>query len=97
MSQLRVRQGGFFDLPVGGFGPVEILPSVRSIGYFRFRAIGPDRSPELYRSALAMAWFQHTTDVPSEDRAEPGLPRTPWDEPARDFELQVSAAATAPG
>ncbi|MER6290606.1 hypothetical protein [Streptomyces sviceus] len=79
------------------FGPVEILPSVRSIGHFRSRAIGPDSSPEPYRSALAMAWFQHTTDVPSEDRAEPGPLRIPRDEPARDFELQVSAAATAPG
>lgn len=75
------------DQTAGAFGPVEILPAVACIGAFRSAALAPDHDPVLYRSALTVAWFQPTLDVPSGDSADAALRGIPWDELAKDYEL----------
>ncbi len=75
------------DQYAGGFGPVEVLPSVACVGSFRSAALHPDHDPILYRSALTVVWFQPTTQVPSGCDAEAALRDIAWDELARDYEL----------
>ncbi|MFI8003302.1 hypothetical protein [Streptomyces sp. NPDC086010] len=75
------------DQAAGAFGPVEVLPSVACIGVFGSAPVDPELDSVLHRSALVVAWFQTTTDVPSGENADPSLRRVPWDELALDFEL----------
>jgi hypothetical protein len=75
------------DLPARGFGPVELLPAVTCVGFFRSSAVDPALDPVLHRSALAVAWFQATPDIPSGHTADPALRAIPWEEAAQDFEL----------
>ncbi|KOU62607.1 hypothetical protein ADK57_24695 [Streptomyces sp. MMG1533] len=75
------------DQYAGGFGPVEVLPSVACLGSFRSTALNPDHDAILYRSALTVVWFQPTTQVPSGCDAEAALRDIAWEELARDYEL----------
>lgn len=75
------------DQYAGGFGPVEVMPSVACVGTFRSRALEPAHDPVLYRSALTVVWFQPTTQVPWGCEAEAALREVPWDELARDSEV----------
>jgi hypothetical protein len=75
------------DQTAGAFGPVEVLPAVACVGAFRSTACAPDHDPVLYRSALIVAWFQPTPDIPSGDSADPALRDIPWEELARDYEF----------
>lgn len=75
------------DQYAGGFGPVEVLPTVACVGSFRSTALNPDHDPILYRSSLTVVWFQPTTQVPSGCDAEAALRDIAWDELARDYEL----------
>lgn len=69
------------------FGPVEVLPAVACVGLFRSTAIDPGHDPVLYRSLLALAWFQPAPAVPSGEDADAGLREVRWEELAEDFEL----------
>ncbi|MET9734841.1 hypothetical protein ABZZ79_30640 [Streptomyces sp. NPDC006458] len=71
----------------GAFGPVEVLPPVACLGLLRSTAISPEYEPVLYRSALAVAWFQPTTTVPSGEDADAALRRIDWEALAEDYEL----------
>ncbi|MFC8348864.1 hypothetical protein [Streptomyces sp. NPDC057280] len=73
----------------GGFGPVEVLPSVACVGTFHSTALAPARDPDLYRSRLTIVWFQPTTDVPSDCDTTAALRDVAWDELARDYALQA--------
>ncbi|MFG3510052.1 hypothetical protein ACGF5F_31640 [Streptomyces sp. NPDC047821] len=75
------------DQTVGAFGPVEVLPSVACIGVFGSTAVDPALDPVLHRSALIVAWFQATTDVPSGENADLALRSIRWEELAQDYEL----------
>lgn len=75
------------DQYAGGFGPVEVMPSVACVGSFRSHALNPSHDPVLYRSALTVIWFQPTTQVPSGCDAEDGLRDVAWEELAKDHEL----------
>ncbi|MFF1510362.1 hypothetical protein [Streptomyces sp. NPDC058326] len=75
------------DGTAGAFGPVEVLPSVACVGLFHSGAIAPDADQVLFRSALAVVWFQATPAVPTEDSADAGLRDIPWEELAQDYEL----------
>ncbi|MDN3023810.1 hypothetical protein [Streptomyces sp. S.PB5] len=75
------------DQYAGAFGPVEVMPSVACVGRFRSTALDPALDPVLHRSALAVVWFQPTTEVPSGCDAEEALRDLAWDELARDYEL----------
>jgi hypothetical protein len=75
------------DQYAGGFGPVEILPSVACVGSFRSSALRPEHDRILYGSALTVVWFQPTTQVPSGCDAEAALRDIAWEELARDYEL----------
>ncbi|MFJ4844458.1 hypothetical protein [Streptomyces sp. NPDC088733] len=71
----------------GAFGPVEVLPAVACIGVFRSTPVDPELDPVLNRSALTVAWFQPTPDVPSGEETDPALRDLPWEELAEDHEL----------
>ncbi|MEV6942747.1 hypothetical protein AB0N07_12240 [Streptomyces sp. NPDC051172] len=75
------------DQYAGGFGPVEVLPSVACVGSFRSSALDPSHDPVLYHSALTVIWFQPTTRVPCECDAEGSLRGVDWEGLARDCEL----------
>ncbi|CAL9634704.1 hypothetical protein [Streptomyces sp. enrichment culture] len=75
------------DRTSGPFGPVEVLPAVACVGFFRSTAIDPGHDPVLYRSALALAWFQPTPAVPSGEDADAGLRAVCWEELAEDYAL----------
>jgi hypothetical protein len=75
------------DETAGHFGPVEVLPSVACIGVFSSGAIAPELDPVLHYSALTVAWFQATPDVPSGEDADLALRSIRWEELARDCEL----------
>ncbi|MFJ4778677.1 hypothetical protein [Streptomyces sp. NPDC088762] len=75
------------DQFAGAFGPAEMLPSVACIGVFQSTAVAPELDPVLYRSALAVVWFQPTSDIPSGEDADPALRDIRWEELARDYEL----------
>ncbi|MGQ4356558.1 hypothetical protein [Streptomyces drozdowiczii] len=75
------------DQTAGAFGPVEVLPSVACIGVFGSTAVDPELDAVLHRSALIVAWFQATPDVPSGQDADPALRSIHWEELARDYEL----------
>ncbi|MFE2211443.1 hypothetical protein ACFW93_05600 [Streptomyces canus] len=75
------------DQTAGAFGPVEVLPSVACIGVFGSTAVAPELDPVLYRSALVVAWFQATPDVPSGEDADWSLGSIRWEELAQDYEL----------
>jgi hypothetical protein len=75
------------DQYAGGFGPVEVMPSVACVGSFRSTSLDPTLDPVLHRSALTVIWFQPTTRVPSGCDAEEALRDLAWDELARDYEL----------
>jgi hypothetical protein len=75
------------DQYAGGFGPVEVMPSVACVGSFRSTSLDPTLDPVLHRSALTVIWFQPTTQVPSGCDAEEALRDLAWDELARDYEL----------
>lgn len=86
------------DRSLGPFGPVEVLPAVRCLGFFRAGPVDPDADPVLRCSELVVAWFQAEPSVPSGDRAERGLADLRWDELARDRDVQPTApiGLTAP-
>ncbi|MGW1281218.1 hypothetical protein ACWD4V_30245 [Streptomyces tsukubensis] len=71
----------------GAFGPVEVLPPVGCIGVFRSAPVSSAHDPVLYRSGLAVVWFQHTPAVPAGDDADSALRDIRWAELARDDEL----------
>ncbi|MFJ9563552.1 hypothetical protein ACIRQQ_26355 [Streptomyces fuscichromogenes] len=75
------------DGGAGHFGPVEILPPVTCIGLFESTPVTPDTDPVLYRSSLAIVWFQATPQPPSGHDADEGLRSVTWEELARDHEL----------
>ncbi|MEV0011067.1 hypothetical protein AB0M10_28925 [Streptomyces sp. NPDC051840] len=75
------------DQTAGAFGPVEVLPSVACIGVFGSTAVDPDLDAVLHRSALIVAWFQATPEMPSGPDADPALRGICWDELAQDYEL----------
>ncbi|ADD45783.1 hypothetical protein [Stackebrandtia nassauensis] len=75
------------DQTAGAFGPVEVLPSVACIGVFGSTPIDPELDPVLHRSALIVAWFQATPDVPSGEHVDPALRNIRWEELAQDYEL----------
>ncbi|WP_367322063.1 hypothetical protein [Streptomyces sp. HUAS ZL42] len=75
------------DQYAGAFGPVEVLPAVACVGAFRSTAIDPAHDPVLYRSALAIIWFQPTPQIPAGCDAEAALREIAWEELARDYEL----------
>ncbi|WP_405650700.1 hypothetical protein [Streptomyces sp. RK9] len=75
------------DQTAGGFGPVEVLPSVACIGAFRSAAVAPELDPVLHRSALTVIWFQTGLDVPSGEDADLVLRGIRWEGLAQDYEL----------
>ncbi|RBL80898.1 hypothetical protein DDE05_48170 [Streptomyces cavourensis] len=75
------------DQTAGPFGPVEVLPSVACIGVFGSTAVDPELDAVLHRSALIVAWFQATPEIPSGQDADPALHSIRWDELAQDYEL----------
>ncbi|MFG3255439.1 hypothetical protein [Streptomyces sp. NPDC048172] len=75
------------DQTAGAFGPVEVLPSVACIGVFGSTAVDPELDAVLHRSALIVAWFQATPEIPSGQDADPALRDIRWDELAQDYEL----------
>ncbi|TQJ75083.1 hypothetical protein FBY22_8116 [Streptomyces sp. SLBN-31] len=75
------------DQYAGAFGPVEILPPVACVGYFRSGPLDPAHDPVLYRSGLTVVWFQPTTQVPYECEAATELRELDWAGLARDYEL----------
>ncbi|MFF8646536.1 hypothetical protein [Streptomyces sp. NPDC015345] len=75
------------DQAAGAFGPVEVLPSVACIGVFGSTAVDTGLDAVLHRSALVVAWFQATPDVPSSENADFALRSIRWDELAQDYEL----------
>lgn len=75
------------DQTAGPFGPVEVLPSVACIGVFGSTAVDPELDAVLHRSALIVAWFQATPEIPSGQDADPALRSIRWDELAQDYEL----------
>ncbi|MET7646294.1 hypothetical protein ABZS83_22235 [Streptomyces sp. NPDC005426] len=75
------------DQTAGAFGPVEVLPSVACIGVFGSTAVDPELDAVLHRSALIVAWFQATPEIPSGQDADPALHGIRWDELAQDYEL----------
>ncbi|MGA4979912.1 hypothetical protein [Streptomyces cinereoruber] len=75
------------DQTAGAFGPVEVLPSVACIGVFGSTAVDPELDAVLHRSALIVAWFQATPEIPSGQDADPALRGIRWDELAQDYEL----------
>jgi hypothetical protein len=74
------------DLPVGGFGPVELLPAVTCVGSFTSHPINPERDSMLHHSALTVLWFQEAPVVPSAEVADHGLLGICWNDIAKDFE-----------
>ncbi|MEU7696746.1 hypothetical protein [Streptomyces sp. NPDC039028] len=75
------------DHAAGAFGPVEVLPSVASIGTFRSTTIAPELDSMLHRSALTVVWFQAGLEVPSGDDADLALRSIRWEELAKDYAL----------
>lgn len=75
------------DQTAGAFGPVEVLPAVACVGAFHSTALEPEHDPVLYRSALAVVWFQPAPNVPSSNGADPALCDIRWEELAQDYEL----------
>ncbi|EGX56422.1 hypothetical protein SZN_27956 [Streptomyces zinciresistens K42] len=75
------------DQYAGGFGPVEVLPSVACVGSFRSTALSRAHDPILYRSALTIVWFQPTPRMPYGCDAEAALRDVDWEGLARDYEL----------
>ncbi|MFE9046472.1 hypothetical protein ACFYOG_36995 [Streptomyces sp. NPDC007818] len=75
------------DQTASAFGPVEMLPSVACIGVFGSTAVDPELDTALHRSALIVAWFQATPEIPSGQDADPALRGIRWDELAQDHEL----------
>ncbi|MGW7301823.1 MULTISPECIES: hypothetical protein [unclassified Streptomyces] len=75
------REGG------GGFGPVELIPSVACVGVFRSTVIDPARDPVLHRSHLTVAWYQPTPQTPSGEIDDHPLRELAWEELAEDYEL----------
>ncbi|MFH9263019.1 hypothetical protein ACH4KN_01995 [Streptomyces sp. NPDC017546] len=71
----------------GGFGPVEVLPSVACIGAFRSTPVAPELDSVLHRSTLTVVWFQTGLDVPSGDDADLALRGIRWQELAQDDEV----------
>ncbi|MFD3774880.1 hypothetical protein [Streptomyces sp. NPDC058612] len=71
------------DDTAGAFGPVEVLPSVACIGLFDSEAL----EPAMDRSALIVAWFQRSPDVPAGEDADRALRSIRWDELAQDYDL----------
>ncbi|EFL33292.1 conserved hypothetical protein [Streptomyces viridochromogenes DSM 40736] len=72
------------DQYAGGLGPVEVLPAVACLGLFHSTALDPVHDPVLYRSRLAVLWFQSTPRLPYGCEAEPGLRDLDWAGLARD-------------
>lgn len=59
------------------------------IGVFGSTAVDPELDPVLHRSALIVAWFQATPEVPSGEDADPALrafagKSWPWTMSSRD-------------
>ncbi|WP_416970091.1 hypothetical protein [Streptomyces sp. 4F14] len=75
------------DDPKGPFGPVEILPAVSCVAFFRSTPVSPSLDPVLHRSALTVIWFQQTAQVPSGTDADKRLRALDWEDLARDDEL----------
>ncbi|GGY29818.1 hypothetical protein [Streptomyces djakartensis] len=72
------------DQYAGGLGPVEVLPAVACLGTFHSTALDPVHDPVLYRSRLAVLWFQSTPRLPSGCDAESALRDLDWAALARD-------------
>ncbi|MEU8892142.1 hypothetical protein [Streptomyces sp. NPDC048442] len=71
------------DETAGAFGPVEVLPSVTCVGLFASTAL----DPAMDGSALVVAWFQPTPEVPAGEDADLALRSIRWEELAQDYEL----------
>ncbi|MDX3593730.1 hypothetical protein PV749_21660 [Streptomyces sp. ID03-2B] len=67
----------------GAFGPVEVLPPVACIGAFDSSAL----DPAMDGSALVVAWFQATTEVPAGEDVDAALRGLRWERLAEDYEL----------
>ncbi|MGX1560392.1 hypothetical protein [Streptomyces sp. NPDC055506] len=72
------------DQYAGGLGPVEVLPAVACLGTFHSAALDPARDPVLYRSRLAVVWFQSAPRLPSGCDTDPALRDIDWPGLARD-------------
>lgn len=75
------------DEAPGGFGPVEVLPSVACTGFFRSAPVAPELDSVLHRSTLTVVWFQTGLDVPSGEDADLALRGIHWQELAQDGEV----------
>lgn len=75
------------DRPAGFFGPVEVLPPVACIGFFRSTVVAAELVSELHRSRLAVVWFQSGLGAPSDKDADLVLRGLRWVELAQDYEL----------
>ncbi|CCK29012.1 hypothetical protein BN159_4633 [Streptomyces davaonensis JCM 4913] len=73
--------------PLGPFGPVEVIPKVACIGYFRSTAVDPSLDPVLHISRLTVAWFQPTPETPSGSVENHPLRELAWEQLAEDVEL----------
>jgi hypothetical protein len=72
------------DQYAGGLGPVEVLPAVACLGTFHSTALDPAHDPLLYRSRLAVLWFQSAPHLPSGCDTERALRDIDWAGLARD-------------
>ncbi|MET8981552.1 hypothetical protein ABZX85_38760 [Streptomyces sp. NPDC004539] len=70
----------------GPFGPVEILPPVACVAFFRSAPVSPSLDPLLHHSTLTVIWFQPTPHVPSGTDADTRLRALDWEKLARDAE-----------
>lgn len=75
------------DQGAGGFGPVEVLPSVGCVGKFHSTPVDDSLDPFLHRSRLTVVWFQPTPSPPSGTEADATLLDLDWDALAQDHEL----------
>ncbi|MFJ8435324.1 hypothetical protein ACIQ9P_28915 [Kitasatospora sp. NPDC094019] len=69
------------------FGPMEELPRVLCTGFFISEPVDPALESVLHVSRLVVVWFQAESELPSLERADPGLLGVPWEKQAEDVKV----------
>lgn len=69
------------------FGPLELLPAVVCLGWFRSHPVDAGLDPVLHESRLVIAWFQDEAGLPVTGPATEALRAVRWEDWAEDAEL----------